>query len=160
MANYVAHLNSWFKQISLMKEEVRPSHISIYISLFSIWNINRFAHRIKITRSELMVASKVGGNNTYCKCMNDMVKWGWIEYRRPLARYEMSEVVMLPMPCLKAQKGEGKHSTSESTTSNTASSTERIPESKPKEYQFNKQYKQGKLGKQNLKNNKDYNEEI
>lgn len=186
MANYVSHLNNWFGKISVMEEEVRPTHISIYFTLFSIWNINRFSKSIKITRNDVMQISKVGGNATYSRCMKDMVEWGWIEYKPSDRMYQMSEVIMLPMLPIdevnnKAKRGKktggndgtpsvqnnGDNSTASETnngtTDGTTESTTGRTSTESKLNKFNKQYyKQGKQETENNSNNlnTNYDEEI
>ena len=77
--NYITHLNNWFTKVQA-DDRLYPSHISMYLALFQIWNANRFNNPLSVARSELMKLSKIGSNNTYSKCMKDLSSWGYIQY--------------------------------------------------------------------------------
>lgn len=65
-----------------MAEDTRlnPSHVSMYLALFLIWNHHRFENPLSINRSEVMKISKIGSQATYHKCMNDLHKWDYLKY--------------------------------------------------------------------------------
>lgn len=77
--NYVKHLNTWFI-VFKQSNKARPVHLSLYFSLFQLWNINRFSNGFYGTRGELMKVAKVQSVSTYSKAMQDMVAWKWIQY--------------------------------------------------------------------------------
>lgn len=77
--NYIRHLNQVFE---LFAEDHRLSahHISLYYSLFQLWNNNRFVNPFQISRQEVMRLSKVGSVNTYTKCLRELHKWNYLNY--------------------------------------------------------------------------------
>ncbi len=77
--NYIHHMNNWFAKVQA-DERLYPSHISLYLALFQIWNSNRFRNPLSVARSELMKLSKIGSNNTYAKCLKELDSWGYLEY--------------------------------------------------------------------------------
>ena len=77
--NYIYHLNNWFAKIQ-EDSQVNPTHISLYLALFQLWNMNRFRNPLSVARVELMQLSKIGSSNTYSKCMRDLHKWKYIHY--------------------------------------------------------------------------------
>lgn len=89
--NYVKHLNQWFALLQ-SNQDLRPTHIALYFVLFQLWNNNRFASVFVINRNEMMNLSKIGSKTTYSKCMNDLQKWGWINYKPSQSRYGISQV--------------------------------------------------------------------
>lgn len=59
---------------------LHATHVSLYISLFTLWNLNRFENPISINREEVMKISKIGSRNTYHKCLKDLDQFGYLEY--------------------------------------------------------------------------------
>jgi hypothetical protein len=77
--NYIRHLTGFFDRIS-NEENLNPTHISLYLSLFQYWNMNRFQNPISITRDEIMKISKICAKATYHKCMKDLHNLGYLRY--------------------------------------------------------------------------------
>ena len=46
-------------------ERLSPFHVSLYLTLFQFWNLNRFKNPISIARQETMRLSKIGSVNNY-----------------------------------------------------------------------------------------------
>lgn len=61
-------------------ERLSPFHISLYLTLFQFWNLNRFKNPISIARQETMRLSKIGSVNTYIKCIKELDKWQYLKY--------------------------------------------------------------------------------
>ena len=57
--NFIKHLKGVFLQFS-KDNRLNPTHISLYIALFQIWNNNRFLEDFYINREEVMRFSKIG----------------------------------------------------------------------------------------------------
>ena len=77
--NYIKHLNTFFQK-STDDARLRPAHISLYMALFQIWNLNRFEESMMIFRNELMKISKISSNATYHKCITELSEFGYIDY--------------------------------------------------------------------------------
>jgi len=77
--NYIKHLNGVFHQFS-KDNRLNPTHVSLYIGLFYIWNYNRFPDEFYINREELMKFSKIGSNTTYHRCIKELSYWKYILY--------------------------------------------------------------------------------
>src|SRR5690554_2398616 len=77
--NYISHLTEAISRFS-DDDRLNSTHVSLYISLFSFWNINRFKNPVSINRSDVMRVSKVGSKTTYHRCINQLDEWGYIEY--------------------------------------------------------------------------------
>ncbi len=78
--NYIKHLEAWSDRICC-DDRLTPHHISMYYALFHQWNLAKFQNPISICRSELMLACKIGSANTYTKCLKQLDKWGYIQYK-------------------------------------------------------------------------------
>ena len=65
-----------------IKEDNRigTSHISLYMALFQLYNLNRFSNPVYITRAFVMDAAKISGPATYHKCIKDLNEFGYILY--------------------------------------------------------------------------------
>lgn len=77
--NYIKHLTGFFEKV-VYDYDLNPTHISLYISLFQYWNLNRFENPISITRDEVMRVSKIASYATYHKCMKELHEKGYIKY--------------------------------------------------------------------------------
>lgn len=60
--------------------EMNPTHVSLYISLFALWNLNQFRNPISINRREVMSISRIGSKHTYHKCLRDLHKMNFLKY--------------------------------------------------------------------------------
>lgn len=94
--NYIKHLNQWFEELRL-NNDAKPTHISLYCALFQMWNINRFPKSFIINRYEMMTMTKIGSKTTYSITMQDLHKWGWINYLPSNSKYGVSTVEMFNM---------------------------------------------------------------
>lgn len=92
--NYIRHLNSVFLKFS-RDTRLNPTHISLYFSLFQIWNRNRFPDKFQVNREELMVMAKIGSKSTYHRCIKDLNAWNYIDYFPSHNIYHGSQVTML-----------------------------------------------------------------
>lgn len=77
--NYIKHLTGFFEKVSA-DHDLNPTHISLYMSIFQLWNQNRFQNPIGISRDELMRISKIASSATYHKCIKELHEKGYIKY--------------------------------------------------------------------------------
>ncbi len=77
--NYIKHLNAILDQFS-KDSRLNPTHISLYLALFYIWNYNRFPKDFFINREEVMSQSKIGSKSTYHKCVRELSSWKYVLY--------------------------------------------------------------------------------
>ncbi|WP_422351019.1 hypothetical protein [Flagellimonas sp.] len=77
--NYIKHLNGVFGQFS-RDSRLNPTHISLYVALFQMWNNNFFKEEFYINREEVMTFSKIGSKSTYHRCIKELSHWNYILY--------------------------------------------------------------------------------
>ena len=77
--NYIKHLNGVFEHFS-KDNRLNPTHISLYIALFQLWNGNFFRQEFYINREEVMEYAKIGSKSTYHKCLKELSYWSYIVY--------------------------------------------------------------------------------
>jgi hypothetical protein len=77
--NYIKHLTGFFEKVSI-DFELNPTHISLYMAVFQLWNQNRFQNPIGISRDELMRISKISSTATYHKCIKELCAKGYVIY--------------------------------------------------------------------------------
>ncbi len=77
--NYIRQLTGFFHRAA-KDNQLNPTHVSLYIAMFQLWNLNRFISPISVSRSELMGLSKVSSKTTYHKCMRELQQFGYIRY--------------------------------------------------------------------------------
>mgnify|MGYP000934353540 CR=1 FL=1 len=78
--NYIKHLTGFFEKVSI-DFDLNPTHISLYMAVFQLWNQNRFQNPIGISRDELMRISKIASTATYHKCMKELAEKGYVKYK-------------------------------------------------------------------------------
>lgn len=89
--NYIKHLQAVFIQFS-KDNRLNPTHISLYIALFQVWNKNRFPEEFFVMRDELMSYSKIGSKTTYHRCIRDLCNWSYLLYSPSHNPYKGSRV--------------------------------------------------------------------
>ena len=89
--NYIKHLNNAFLKIE-QDRRLNPSHVSLYMALFKLWNSNRFVEVFYIFRDEVMQCSKIGSKTTYHRCMRDLNNWNYIMYLPSKNPYKGSQI--------------------------------------------------------------------
>lgn len=77
--NYIKHLTGFFDKV-IQDDRLNPTHISLYVSLFQFWNMQRFQNPISISRNEVMRVSKICSKATYHKCMKDLHAYNYLFY--------------------------------------------------------------------------------
>ena len=91
--NYIKHLTLFFQRVAV-DDRLLPSHVSLYMSLFQMWNVNRFENPISISRGEVMKISKISGTTTYHKCMRELQAYGYIQYKPSYNPLKGSRVIL------------------------------------------------------------------
>jgi hypothetical protein len=91
--NYIKHLTGFFNTIAIEKT-LNPTHISLYITIFQCWNVNRFKNPITITREEMMRGSKIASTATYHKCIKDLQRLGYLDYNPSFNPYTGTSITI------------------------------------------------------------------
>ena len=92
--NYILHLNAVFDQFS-KDSRLNPSHISLYVALFQLWNSNHFPKEFFVNREEVMQLAKVGSKSTYHRCIKELDNWKYIIYFPSHNPYKGSKIKLL-----------------------------------------------------------------
>lgn len=77
--NYIKQLSEVLDKFT-NDNRLNTAHVSLYIALFQLWNLNRFKNPISINRAELMNISKIGSKGTFHRCLNDLNNWSYLKY--------------------------------------------------------------------------------
>jgi hypothetical protein len=77
--NYIRHLTAFYEKVAA-DNRLNPSHISMYLALFQVWNFNRFQNPVSVCREQILLLSRIGSLHTYFKCLYNLHSWGYIEY--------------------------------------------------------------------------------
>jgi len=91
--NYIKHINGVLQQFN-GDSRLNPTHISLYIALFQLWNIHHFPEVFFIAREEVMKKSKIGSITTYHRCLGNLNDWKYIDYLPSHNPYKGSEIKM------------------------------------------------------------------
>ena len=78
--NYIQHVRAAHEWL-LAQPRSRPIHISLYLALFRLWNLDRFPEAIQVDRREVMSAARIGNRDTYTAALRDLETWGMISYQ-------------------------------------------------------------------------------
>ena len=132
--NYIKHLTGFFNRIS-NEESLNPTHISLYLTLFQCWNVNRFKNPITISRDEMMKGSKIASKATYHKCIKELQRLKFLDYFPSYNPYSGTEVFMINF-----SEGTNFNQTiSEATSSNNEQTTPIFDQTEPKNEHVNSQ---------------------
>ena len=101
--NYIKHLSGVFEKFSDDKR-LSAYHISLYVALFQLWNINRFSNPLLIIRSEVMQISRISSKSTYHRCVRELESFGYIEYQPSRNAMVGSKVNILSFEKIKFSK--------------------------------------------------------
>jgi hypothetical protein len=91
--NYIKHLTGFFNSIAIEKT-LNPTHISLYITIFQCWNVNRFKNPFTITREEMMRGSKIASTATYHKCIKELQRLGYLDYNPSFNPYTGTSITI------------------------------------------------------------------
>jgi len=128
--NYIKLLTGFFQKVS-EDDRLNPTHISMYVSLFQMWNANRFKNPISISRSLVMHVCKISSTATYHKCIKELHQYGYITYTPSYNPYKGSLVLLFDFYPEEEEK----------------------PEEKEESFQENEYPKKGLENTENLTNN-------
>jgi len=103
--NYIKHLAGFFERVAT-DERLNPTHVSMYVSLFQFWNINRFQNPISISRNDLMKVSKIAAKATYHKCMKELNEWQYLKYKPSYNPFKGSLVYLFNFQTGEIEKNE------------------------------------------------------
>src|SRR5699024_7334037 len=92
--NFIHHLKSVFLLFA-KDNRLNPTHISLYMALFQLWNHNRFPDRFYVNREEVMRLAKIGAKSTYHRCVKDLNNYNYIIYSPSHNPFKGSEIKML-----------------------------------------------------------------
>lgn len=70
-----------FLRCASQQERITAHHISLFVSIYSIYESNSFASQFQVSRQKLMNLSKIQSKTTYHKCLNDLIDSGYILYQ-------------------------------------------------------------------------------
>lgn len=91
--NFIKHLTGFFNSIAIEKT-LNPTHISLYITIFQCWNVNRFKNPFTITREDMMRGSKIASTATYHKCIKDLQRLGYLDYNPSFNPYAGTSITI------------------------------------------------------------------
>ena len=127
--NYVRHLNGFFERLA-SDSRMSSYHISLYLSLFRVWNQNRFRNPFPISREEMMGLSRIGSVNTYARCIKQLDSWGYIRYSPAANWHRGSQVSCIRFDISEDTAGDTAMSTGNDTGSDTLNSKQLKQEEK------------------------------
>ena len=73
---------------------LNPTHISLYVALFQLWNNYQFPVNFHINREEVMQFSKIGSKTTYHRCIKELHHWKYLLYEPSHNPFHGSKIKM------------------------------------------------------------------
>ncbi len=92
--NYIQHLNAVFKAFQ-EDSRLNPTHISLYLALFQLWNHHRFRESFHVNREDVMKLSKIGSKSTYHRCVKELNNYKYLVYEPSHNPFKGSKIKML-----------------------------------------------------------------
>jgi hypothetical protein len=74
---------------------IGPTHISLYMAIFQLYNLNGFQNPVQTNRACLMHMAKIAGLATFHKCMRELQEGGYVEWKASYDHRVMSQIFML-----------------------------------------------------------------
>ncbi|WP_109700444.1 hypothetical protein [Chitinophaga deserti] len=96
--NFIRHLLDFFVQSDL-DNDLRPSHISLYLTLFRWWNDFHFQNPFRINLKLIMQASKIGTKTCFRKSLHELEEWGYIRHFKPENPGDFTMISIMGFPC-------------------------------------------------------------
>jgi len=87
-------LSAFFKAIA-NDPRVRASHISLYCALLQNCSEQACDMSISVMSTEIMKVAKISGVATYHKCIQDLHKYGYIQYKPSFNHRRKSKVYLM-----------------------------------------------------------------
>lgn len=76
-------------------QQLLPSHLALFMAIF-YYSPNENPHQeFRVTRKNLMNFSKLQSKTTYHKCMQDLVRLGYIFYQPSFDTYLASRITII-----------------------------------------------------------------
>ncbi|MCR8667482.1 hypothetical protein NO995_07310 [Aestuariibaculum sp. M13] len=91
--NYIKHMNAVFLLFS-KDSRLNPTHISLYIALFQLWNTYHFPNEFFINRQEVMSLAKIGSKSTYHRSIKQLSHWNYFSYNPSKNKFKGSQIMM------------------------------------------------------------------
>lgn len=63
---------------------IGAAHISVYMALLHLWNLNGGKNPFFIDRENVMKVAKINSRHTYNRCMTNLHEFGYIVYKPAL----------------------------------------------------------------------------
>ncbi len=83
-----------FQQFS-KDNRLNPTHVSLYMAFFQLWNHNRFPEQFHVNREEVMNLSKIGSKSTYHRCLKELNHYKYLIYHPSHNPFKGSQINML-----------------------------------------------------------------
>lgn len=92
--NYIQHLNAVFQSFQ-EDSRLNPTHISLYMAFFQLWNHHRFCKKFHVNREDVMKLSKIGSKSTYHRCVKELNHYNYLIYEPSHNPFKGSIIKML-----------------------------------------------------------------
>jgi hypothetical protein len=76
-------------------QQMAAGHVSLYVSLFQLWNMHEYQNPFRVSRQQLMKLSKIKSFATYHKCIRELHNAGFIIYSPSYNSYEGSFIEII-----------------------------------------------------------------
>lgn len=86
--NGFEQIKSFYSWVFNNPDKVRPTHVSLYLFIWNQANRANWAEWIKCPYDLVIRGSCIGNNGTYYRCLDDLQKFGLIEYQPGLNNYK------------------------------------------------------------------------
>lgn len=93
--NYIKRLTHFFDK-SVADPNFTPTHLSLFMALFQLWNQSRFLSTIQIVRDDVMRLSKINSKATYHKAMGYLHRYRYINYEPSYNPFKGSKISFFP----------------------------------------------------------------
>ncbi len=90
-------MRAFYSKVFSMSEDVKPSHISLYMFLLNQNNRSNWSEWFKAPFDLIMQGASIYSNKTYYSALNDLERFGFIKYRKGANKYKAPKIHIIPL---------------------------------------------------------------
>jgi hypothetical protein len=95
--NGFEQIKAFYSWIFNNPEKARPTHISLYLFLLNQNNRANWVEWFKCPYDLAMHGARIGNKGTYYNCLDDLKKWGIIDYKKGINNYKAPLIKLIQL---------------------------------------------------------------
>ncbi len=81
-------IEAFYEWVFNNPDKIRPTHVSLYLFLWNQANRSKWVEWFKCPYDLAMQGACIGNNGTYYRCLDELKKWGLIDYKKGINNFK------------------------------------------------------------------------